>query len=124
MSNLEIAELYSILQEICVMVDKFEVKTETLRMETEHAIGNLREVEYLLYRTVSLLGRLGLPPDIDKAIQIIQRMILTIRMLHTTLIFAQMGTPYGWALAAISLATTGITAVTIGGDLVMEVTSH
>ena len=124
MSTSEIAELYSTLQEIGVMVDKIEVKTETLRMETEHATGNLRETEYLLYRTVSLLGRLGLPPEIDKAIQVIQHMILTLRLLHTTYLFTQMGTPYGWALATISLVSTGITAATVGGDLVMEVTSH
>jgi hypothetical protein len=98
----EIGELYSTLQEIDVMLGRLEVKTSTLRATTVHAIGGLREVEYLFYRLSSLLSRLGLPPEVDDAINKIQRMILMIRILHTTMIFLQTDTTYGLIMGIIS----------------------
>jgi hypothetical protein len=77
-------------------------KIETLRVETAHATGELRELEYLFYRTTSIFRRMGLPEDVNRALGLLQRMILVARMVHTTMIFLEMSTPYGWTLAMIT----------------------
>jgi hypothetical protein len=102
MSLGEIGQVYSVLQEIDVILGKLEVKTNTLRTETVHVVGALREVEYMFYRISSLLSRLGLPPEVDEAINKIQRLILMIRLLHTTMIFLQTDTTYGLMMGIIS----------------------
>ena len=110
MSLGEIQQLYSNLQEIDVLLNNITAKTDKLKVEAGHARGELREVEYIFYRLTSLLGRMGLPKEIDHAIMILQRLILTIRILHSALIFMQMGTPYGVVLAAFSIMGATITA--------------
>lgn len=112
MSLGEATELFQSLAEIDKLLSQIQIKTNTLHAEMPHTLGNLREIEYLLYRTSSLLGRLGLPPELDKAIMIVQRMILMIRMLHSAIILAESSTPYGWILAGISAATLAVNVST------------
>ncbi len=116
MSNLgDIQQLYSNLQQIDDLLGKVQVKTETLRTETAHASGELREIEYLFYRVTSLMGRMGLPPEMDRAIMLIQRMVLMVRMLHSAIMLMEMTTPYGLVLGLVSLASAGLTASVIAG---------
>ena len=108
MSLGEIKDVYSTLQEIDSLLEVVQKKTDTLRMEAGHATGNWRELEYILFRTTGLLGRLGLPPDIDAGIQKLQRMLATIRILHSAMIYLEMASmahPLGWALGAISVGS-------------------
>jgi hypothetical protein len=103
MSSLgDVQQLYSNLQEIELFISKIQIKTETLRVESVHAVGEVRELEYVFYRVTGLMGRMGLPPEVDRAIHVLQRMILIARMLHTTIMMMEMSTPYGWILAAVT----------------------
>jgi hypothetical protein len=76
-----------------------------VRADFGQATGELRELEYLLYRTFSVLSRLGLPPQIDAAIMKIERIILVIRMLHSALMYFGTGSIYGVALGVITSAS-------------------
>jgi hypothetical protein len=102
-------DMPSNIQEATEQVDR-------LRANCGQARGELRELEYILYRTVSLIHKLGLPPETEQVIQRVERMILLFRMLHTTMIYFEMGTPFGWALAVIG----GISAAVSVGDFMME----
>jgi hypothetical protein len=84
-----------------------------VRANTMKVTGDLRELEYILYRTVSLLNRFGLSPDIEQSIIKIQRLILVIRMLHSAIMYLYMSTPYGWLLGGISLVSMGVSASTM-----------
>jgi hypothetical protein len=64
--------------------------------------GELREAEYILYRTLGTMQRAGLPPALDKAIETIQKVTIAARVLHSTIMYLEMGTPLGWILAIIS----------------------
>lgn len=117
MSLGEATELYGTLQEIDVLLGKLAVKTETVKTEAGHAVGQVREVEYIFYRLTSLMSRMGLPPQIDSAIQKLQKMVLTIRMLHTAFILLESTTPYGWILGVISIGAVAITS----SDYIMSI---
>jgi hypothetical protein len=65
------------------------------------------------------LGRLGLPENIDQAIMKVERLVMTIRLLHTAMIALEAASgPIGWALAIVA----GGTALLSMGDLVYDYT--
>jgi hypothetical protein len=96
-----------------------ETVTFNLELNVEQAIDNARRLELLLYRSIALLGRLGLPENIDQAISKVQRLIMTIRLLHTAMIALEAASgPIGWALALVGVAS----ALLSTGDLIYDVT--
>jgi len=90
-----------------------------LELNVEGAIDNSRRLETLLYRSISLLGRLGLPENIDAAIAKVQRLVMVIRLLHTAAIALEAASgPIGWALALVGVAS----ALLSTGDLIYDAT--
>lgn len=82
-----------------------ETVTFNLELNVESAISSVRRLETLLFRTLGLLRRLGLPEDIEAAIVKLQRLVMVIRMAHTAIIAFQAASgPIGWALALVGLA--------------------
>ncbi len=73
-----------------------------LDINAAKAETQLRQVETLLYRSLALFGRLGLPENIDAAINKVERLVMVIRLLHTSAIALEAATgPVGWALAGV-----------------------
>jgi hypothetical protein len=97
-------------------IDEATKQVETLRVETQHTTGALRELEYLFYRTTSTMRRMGLSEEVTEALTKLQRLILTIRILHMTMTFLEMSTPYGWALGLLS----GLGAAISASDLALS----
>ena len=95
-------------------IDEYREKVKGLRAEVGMVTGEFRELEYLSFRIVSVLGRLGLPKEIDATLSRIQHLILTVRMLHAALMFLETGTIFGKALGVITLI--GAT-LSVGGAL-------
>jgi hypothetical protein len=96
-----------------------ETVTFNLELNVEYVMSNLRRLELLLYRSLALASRLGLPENIDVAINKIQRMVMVIRLLHTSMIALEAASgPIGIALAAVGLVSFGVTT----GDLVYDLT--
>jgi hypothetical protein len=94
-----------------------ETVTFNLELNTEQTFSEIRKLETLLFRSLALARRLGLPEDINEAINRIQRMVMTIRLLHTAMIALEAATgPIGWALAIVG----GVSAVVSMGDFMME----
>jgi hypothetical protein len=104
-------DMPSNIQEATEQVDR-------LRANFSECRGELREVEYLFYRMTSLINKLGLPEDVQQAIQILQRLILTIRMMHSAIILLTSMTPYGEILGTIAT----ISAFATMGDTMYEAT--
>ena len=78
----------------------------SLEVNVDEAYRNIRRLQTLLYRTLSLLRRIGLPEEVDAAIMQIQRFIALMNMLRLTLIaFETASGPLGWAMAGLSAAT-------------------
>lgn len=96
--------------------------TYNLRVDTTKTARDLLKVQTLLYGTLGILHRLGLPEPIDAAIIKIQRLISTLNMLRMSLIAVEAAAgPVGWAMAGISVAGT---VLTIGDTLEMGMDTH
>jgi hypothetical protein len=97
-------------------IDEATNQVQKLRVNMGEATGQARELEYILYRTTSMLSRLGLPPPIADGIQKIERMIMIVRMLHSTMVYFELGTPMGWVLGIIG----GMSAAISASDLMLS----
>lgn len=86
-----------------------ETVTFNLELNVEQTLGQVRQLETLLYRSLSLMRRLGLPEEVSQAIYVIQRLVMSIRLLHTAMIMLESASgPIGWGLALISAATAAV----------------
>ena len=84
----------------------------------EQVNHDLRRLEFILYRSMALLRRFSGDENVNTAILRIQRLIMTIRLLHTTINLLNVAAgPMGWAIAGLSAVAT---AVSIGDQLAME----
>jgi uncharacterized protein YaaW (UPF0174 family) len=89
-----------------------ETATFNLELNVEQCVSEIRRLETLLYRSLALAKRLGLPENINQAISQIQRLTMVIRMLHTAIIALQAASgPIGWALAGVGIASAGLTII-------------
>lgn len=90
----------------------------SLEINVDEAYRELRRLETLAYRTLSLIRRFGLPEDIEAAITRIQQLIAAINALRLALIaFEAAQGPVGWALAIVG----GISAAFSFADVMYEV---
>lgn len=95
--------------------------TFNLELNVEKAIDNARRLETLMFRSLGLARRLGLPDDINQAIYTVQRWVMAIRMAHTAMVMLQAarmaaGDPIAWAMALVGGASAAMTM----GELIVE----
>ena len=91
-----------------------------LTVNIEDATNQIRSLERMLFRALSLARRMGLPEDISQGIDAIQRMITTVRMLRLSLLALQAASgPVGWATALMGL-TIGMAEA---GELTVDLPS-
>lgn len=68
------------------------------------AYSETRKLEATLFRILGLLRRLGLPEGIEALIQKIQRVIMTVRLMHSAMIAAYAASgPIGWTFAGVGI---------------------
>ncbi len=85
--------------------------TFALEVDVSKTMAEIRRLEILLFRTLSLIRRLGLPEDIEQGIVRIQRLIMAARLAHAALIAMQAAAgPIGWALAGVGIVSAAWTA--------------
>jgi hypothetical protein len=88
-----------------------ETVTFNLELNVEQALSSIRRIETLLYRIMGLLRRMGLSEDVEKAVLSIQKLIMTIRLLHTAIVALEAASgPVGWALAIVGMGTAALSA--------------
>jgi hypothetical protein len=62
---------------------------------------------------LAIAKQMGLPDDVTRAIGILSRLIVVIRMAQMTVYMLELATPYGWLMGAAGLAMTTISAGSI-----------
>ena len=88
--------------------------TFNLELNVEQTYTEIRRLQTLLFRTVGLLRRLGLPEEIDRALAIIQRTIMAARLLYTSILALETASgPLGWALAIVGVTTAAVSVADI-----------
>jgi len=93
-------------------VKTFDIQTvglDQLVQDIREANVELSQLISVLYGVTSILSRMGLPPNVSKAIRELMRLISTVNMLRTSLIALQAASgPVGWAYAAVGLVGVGL----------------
>lgn len=80
----------------------------SLQVNVEDTLAEIRRLQTVLYRSLSLLQRLGLPEDVEKGIIFVRRMIAVLNELRLAILAVQAASgPIGWALALLGLAGAG-----------------
>jgi hypothetical protein len=109
----ETQQIYNLLLEIDALLKNVEIKTKQLNSEfpqTQKSVMTFREMEYIAFRVTSLLNRMGLPPVYDRLISHLQKLILMIRIAHSSLMLLEAKlTPFGAIKAAFGFASLGLT---------------
>jgi hypothetical protein len=83
MSLSETQQIYEILTQIDAILKGINLATEKLEQKApavQRSTNEFRQLERLALRYLVLAKRLGLPPEIDNAVQQISQMIIAIRM--------------------------------------------
>lgn len=84
-------------------------------MNVEEALTNIRRAQTVLYRTLGLMRRLGLPEDMEVAVTTVQRLIMVMNQLRLAAIALQAASgPIGWAMAAVSIGASFATMMDFG----------
>ena len=93
------------------IVYNVRVDTSGLEKEVSSLLDNFTKLEQIALRYLTIARRMGLPEDIDNAIQAIAKLIVVLNQVRLTvgLLNAEMG-PIGWLSYA---ASAGLTALSI-----------
>lgn len=96
-----------------------ETVSFSLEINVKPTYEDIRKVQTVVYRYISLMRRLGLPENVDDAIEKMQRLIMISNQLRLSFIALQAASgPVGWALALAGLAGTALTT----GEFLYDVT--
>lgn len=92
----------------------FNLKIDTTGAETEvnALLKNFKQLEQVALRYLAIARRIGLPEEIEAAINAISRLIVIIRQLHFTigLLEGSLG-PIGWLGWLTYISSAGLTAL-------------
>jgi len=99
-------------------IDEARQTVQEFERDLQRATPILAEMNQLLQQSLGLLGRMGLPEEIEAQIRQVQRLITVLNQLRLTLIAIQAASgPYGWAIAALG---AGATVMSTGQMLAWE----
>lgn len=120
MSSLsDIQQMHNMLQEMDRMLSRINTGLNDAELNAQKAQAQFRQLESVALRYLVIAQRIGLPPDVNTAIQLISRMIIAVRQLEQTMILAQAALagagPIGWAVLGASAAYTALSFYSIGG---------
>jgi hypothetical protein len=117
MSLSETQEIMQFLQEIMALLNNVEFKTKKLNSEmpqTSRGLATFRELERVALRYVALARRIGVPTEVEKAMDAFSKLIILITMAHMSMNMLMRGTPAGWLLGFAGVA---MTALSMGNPL-------
>jgi hypothetical protein len=100
----DIAELRTQVEELNRSIDNIE---PTLESSSEQLM-TFRQLERVALRYLTIAKRMGLPDDVNRAIEFLFRLIVIIRMVQISMNMLMLGTPYGWLMGAAGLVMTGL----------------
>jgi len=89
----------------------------SLEVNVEPAYTSLRRIQTLLYRTLGLFRRFGLPENVDRAIAKWQNFIMVLNQARLAVAAFQAATgPIGIGLAVLGVVTTVVTASELSAE--------
>jgi len=102
---------YNLLQAGYPNLSEDHVVSFSLEINVEEALTNIRQLQTILFRTLGLLQRLGLPEQVSATMDVLRRLITLFNQVRLAIIALEAASgPYGWALATLGAATIPISA--------------
>jgi len=119
MSSLgDIQQIHVMLQEISRLLDDVDAKTDHVTKKTEASTESFKELDTIALRYLTIAHRLGLPEDLDAALQTIALMIMALRQLQQTIIMTEAvlagAGPIGWLALGASIGYTAFSLYALG----------
>lgn len=114
MSLAEAQEMMTVLQEIMALLDKAYVKTTTLNNDlprTKETVKTFRQLERLALRWLVIAKQLGLPPEFQKTVDFIAKVVVAIRMYQISINMLMATNPVTMAIGITGLIGTTIATV-------------
>lgn len=108
----QVRELYNLLGDI-------ETKLDSLESKTEKATIAYADLYNMIQDVFIILKRMGLPDDVATAINVLQRMIVTLNSLRIAIMAmdtAMAGSPAGMLLAGLGIAISLVSMMDIAGS--------
>ena len=109
----EIREAYDLLTQIDRLLADIELKINRIEGQApalERNLGSFRQLERLALRWLVLARHMGLPEDVDSAINKIAKLIVMLRMAQMSLNMLMMGNPVTAAIGFAGMMTTLVSA--------------
>jgi hypothetical protein len=106
----ETRQIMADLQEIMEMLKQTSTTSEKVIRDlpkTNEALMTFRQLERIMLRYLAIANRMGLSEDAQKQIQILSKIIVTVRMLEMSMRMLSAGTPYGMLMSIAGFAMTG-----------------
>jgi hypothetical protein len=117
MSLAETQELMRTMQELMALLNNVQARTTQLNNDeprTKETLATFRQLERLALRWLALSRQLGLPPEAQQTIDLLMKLLVTIRMVQISMNMMMMSNP---VTALIGVAGLLMTATTIPGML-------
>ena len=117
MSLIETRELMETMKELISLLGTVEAKTDKINNDlpkTKNTLGTFRELERVVLRYLVLARKIGVSDDVNKAIDIVSRLILLLTMAQMSMNMLMRGTPAG---VLMGIAGVGMTALSMGNPL-------
>ncbi len=94
----------------------------SLELNVKPVEENIRRLQTVLYRTLSIARALGLPDELNQQVIAIQRLIALLNQLRLAIIAVQaaMLPGAGWIAVLLAATAVGTTAVSVGDMLAYE----
>ena len=106
----DIAQTYALLQKMYELMNQIEIKSKTTKKEIENTTKTFQQLEMVALRYIALSRRLGLPDDVQQAIDALARLITTIRMVQLSMNMLLASNPLTAAAGVAGLLMTALSA--------------
>ena len=117
MSLAETQQLFNVLTEIDRLLSDIQVKQNQINRDlprTKESLKTFTQLEQVALRYIALSRRLGLPDDVNRAIDVLARLVTTVRMAQLSIGLLLSSNPL---TAAAGIASLGLTAFSMGDML-------
>lgn len=111
MSLSETQEIFQLLTQIDKLLADIELKINTIQgnlPQTREALLTTRETLRLTTRLFHLFAHMNFPPNIQQAMNIMNKMIFTVRALYVSMKLLESTTLYGQIMGVIGVATLAV----------------
>ena len=94
------------------------IDTSQAALDVNSLMASFNKLEQIALRYLAIARKMGLPDDVQAAVDTIARLIVLINSAKMAMDIFMLSNPYGWALGAAGMVMVGFSAVDTMGSFV------